>query len=470
MGYGEEREYDYDYRHGHGLGHEYKYDERGRMTTSLSYPALPPHERQNSGSNNVMQQEWPAPLPAGMGPTPRPGVPSARQGYGRLGYPPTISTSTSASTSDPSVPSTSALAPPAPSTMSPIPALVAPVSYHTSPSRLASPPSQRERTTAAAAAVHPYAAAYATHVSSRAGSPRGGGMAPPAPVAKGEGAMYSRGTMPMPMSVSTRGMDAGRSQPVFAPKALSLAQQQQQRKEERDRDVDMDMDMDMGAGVDVEMGGVEKEGEVIGRGKARDDSSEEVMVPSVNRNGKEEDSNKEEKEGGDSSVLNSTSANASTVPVTAVTMSSTSTMTAKTLGFALPDTPESSPPALGGTVSLPPLPTSTMPPSCGDAKVGLGLGISIAPNPTSSSTSTSTVIAASASSSAIANPNPNPSATTTTIMSTTTPQTSPIGRSRALIPLDDLGTVMFPRRDPADDALLRRFRGLRTTPPAQGAE
>lgn len=46
-------------------------------------------------------------------------------------------------------------------------------------------------------------------------------------------------------------------------------------------------------------------------------------------------------------------------------------------------------------------------------------------------------------------------------------QTSPVGHTRELIPLDDLGTALFPRRDPADDALLRRFRGLRTTPPQQ---
>lgn len=39
-------------------------------------------------------------------------------------------------------------------------------------------------------------------------------------------------------------------------------------------------------------------------------------------------------------------------------------------------------------------------------------------------------------------------------------------KERVLVPLGDLRTAVYRRRDPTDDALLRRFKGLRTTPPA----
>ena len=38
-------------------------------------------------------------------------------------------------------------------------------------------------------------------------------------------------------------------------------------------------------------------------------------------------------------------------------------------------------------------------------------------------------------------------------------------RARSLVPLQNLENAVFPRRDPTDDALLRRFNALRTTPP-----
>ncbi|EJD05540.1 uncharacterized protein FOMMEDRAFT_118678 [Fomitiporia mediterranea MF3/22] len=58
-----------------------------------------------------------------------------------------------------------------------------------------------------------------------------------------------------------------------------------------------------------------------------------------------------------------------------------------------------------------------------------------------------------------------------------TPNQSPVAnlsnlegeRVRALVPLDSLENAVFPRRDPTDDALLRRFNTLRTTPPASTA-
>ena len=39
-------------------------------------------------------------------------------------------------------------------------------------------------------------------------------------------------------------------------------------------------------------------------------------------------------------------------------------------------------------------------------------------------------------------------------------------RARSLVPLQSLENAVFPRRDPTDDALLRRFNALRTTPPS----
>lgn len=52
-----------------------------------------------------------------------------------------------------------------------------------------------------------------------------------------------------------------------------------------------------------------------------------------------------------------------------------------------------------------------------------------------------------------------------------TPRPSPVsgilgleeGRTRLLVPLDSLENAVHPRRDPTDDALLRRFNALRTT-------
>ncbi|KAL5498623.1 hypothetical protein ACEPAH_1978 [Sanghuangporus vaninii] len=61
--------------------------------------------------------------------------------------------------------------------------------------------------------------------------------------------------------------------------------------------------------------------------------------------------------------------------------------------------------------------------------------------------------------------------------STTLPNRSPAGdnlslvgeHARSLVPLHNLENAVFPRRDPTDDALLRRFNALRTTAPASTA-
>ncbi|THH07881.1 hypothetical protein EW145_g3083 [Phellinidium pouzarii] len=61
----------------------------------------------------------------------------------------------------------------------------------------------------------------------------------------------------------------------------------------------------------------------------------------------------------------------------------------------------------------------------------------------------------------VPSPAPSPPSSTSRLMAES---------NRALIPLDNLENAIFPRRDPMDDALLRRFNGLRTTPLANSEQ